>query len=440
MKKLLILVFIFFSLNLLGQETKPTSNFKVLPTYSFSYHTTDSSVWIYKGKVYGWTNLTKKQNGWYAKMLNGVDTVVVYIAPKDTLDIAKYMLHNDSIDITGYFTNAKGLLKVDKNPPITPGTHTKITYDAKGLVTAGSDITTASVPDTVGRRYLTEPQLAALHPAVTLATNSGLTLSTQTLAMGTPSTITASTTNSVTTSTHTHAVTGLQPTITPAALTKTDDTNITLTLSGSPTTALLNATGITAGWSGTLADSRIASASTWNAKQTALNGTGYLYFNGITPSYRNETYSLFNHSHTGSSFSLLNNQWFTSFDSEGNTANLFKISTDGLMTFGQRVAISSLYHTINAGFNDIVNIPLNSSSPSGTEHGVGFNIGRNRILKISGVSDGAGGLSDTLVTIDAMAQFTDRPVVGYFLKCISSSGLAKWMSITGTGTDRKSVV
>ncbi len=44
--------------------------------------------------------------------------------------------------------------------------------------------------------------------------------------------------------------------VTPAALTKTDDTNITLTLGGSPSTALVNATSITAGWTGQLATSR----------------------------------------------------------------------------------------------------------------------------------------------------------------------------------------
>lgn len=41
-----------------------------------------------------------------------------------------------------------------------------------------------------------------------------------------------------------------------SALTEVDDTNVTLTLAGSPTTALLNATSITAGWTGTLAPSR----------------------------------------------------------------------------------------------------------------------------------------------------------------------------------------
>lgn len=44
--------------------------------------------------------------------------------------------------------------------------------------------------------------------------------------------------------------------ITPSALTKVNDTNVTLTLAGSPTTALLQATSITAGWTGLLAITR----------------------------------------------------------------------------------------------------------------------------------------------------------------------------------------
>lgn len=42
----------------------------------------------------------------------------------------------------------------------------------------------------------------------------------------------------------------------PAALTKVDDTNVTLTLGGTPGTALLQAASITAGWTGTLAVAR----------------------------------------------------------------------------------------------------------------------------------------------------------------------------------------
>src|SRR5262245_12837573 len=42
----------------------------------------------------------------------------------------------------------------------------------------------------------------------------------------------------------------------PAALTRVDDTNVTLTLGGTPATALLQAVSLTMGWTGTLAVSR----------------------------------------------------------------------------------------------------------------------------------------------------------------------------------------
>lgn len=65
------------------------------------------------------------------------------------------------------------------------------------------------------------------------------------------------------------------PSFTPSALTKVDDTNVTLTLGGTPATALLQSTSLTLGWTGTLADSRITSATTWNNKVTSLSsGTG----------------------------------------------------------------------------------------------------------------------------------------------------------------------
>jgi hypothetical protein len=44
--------------------------------------------------------------------------------------------------------------------------------------------------------------------------------------------------------------------VTPAALTRVDDTNVTLTLGGTPATALLQATSLTLGWTGTLAVAR----------------------------------------------------------------------------------------------------------------------------------------------------------------------------------------
>lgn len=50
-------------------------------------------------------------------------------------------------------------------------------------------------------------------------------------------------------------------TVTPAALTKADDTNVTATLGGTPSTALLQAVSITLGWNGQLAGTRGGSGS-----------------------------------------------------------------------------------------------------------------------------------------------------------------------------------
>lgn len=65
---------------------------------------------------------------------------------------------------------------------------------------------------------------------------------------------------------------GYQATLTPAALTKVDDTNVTLTLGGTPTTALLQASSLTLGWTGQLGLTRGGTA----ASLTASNG-GVVY-------------------------------------------------------------------------------------------------------------------------------------------------------------------
>jgi hypothetical protein len=70
------------------------------------------------------------------------------------------------------------------------------------------------------------------------------------------------------------------PSVTPSALTKTDDTNVTLALTGTPNSALLQAVNIAVGWSGTLADSRIASASTWNSKVSSIGATSPITSSG----------------------------------------------------------------------------------------------------------------------------------------------------------------
>lgn len=79
-------------------------------------------------------------------------------------------------DISGTLSNQTDLqsaldAKVDENAPITGATKTKITYDAKGLVTAGADATTADISDSTNKRYVTDAQLTVI--SNTSGTNTG---------------------------------------------------------------------------------------------------------------------------------------------------------------------------------------------------------------------------------------------------------------------------
>jgi len=86
----------------------------------------------------------------------------------DTLYAAIVHTHVIS-DITGLQTALDG--KVDENAAITGATKTKITYDAKGLVTAGADATTADIADSSNKRYVTDAQLTVI--GNTSGTNTG---------------------------------------------------------------------------------------------------------------------------------------------------------------------------------------------------------------------------------------------------------------------------
>ena len=78
--------------------------------------------------------------------------------------------------ITGTLSNQTDLQtaldgKVDENTAITGATKTKVTYDAKGLVTAGADATTADIASSTDKRYLTDAQLVVV--GNTSGTNTG---------------------------------------------------------------------------------------------------------------------------------------------------------------------------------------------------------------------------------------------------------------------------
>jgi len=130
-------------------------------------------------------------------------------------------------DTTGVIINRVGTLGIvdsvaHAKTAVTATTAGTVTTNANlsgvitsaGNVTSVGTLTTAAVPDATNYRYCTDAQKTVIGNTsgtntgdVTLATNNGLSLSSQILAMGTPSTLTATTTNAVTTTTHTHAIT-----------------------------------------------------------------------------------------------------------------------------------------------------------------------------------------------------------------------------------------
>lgn len=77
--------------------------------------------------------------------------------------IAGQVLQDGSYDDT--------MALVASNAAISGATKTKITYDAKGLVTSGADATTADIADSTDKRYVTDAQLTVI--GNTSGTNSG---------------------------------------------------------------------------------------------------------------------------------------------------------------------------------------------------------------------------------------------------------------------------
>jgi hypothetical protein len=78
--------------------------------------------------------------------------------------------------VTGTLSNQTDLQtaldgKVDENTAITGATKTKVTYDAKGLVTGGADATTADIADSSNKRYVTDANLTVIQN--TSGTNTG---------------------------------------------------------------------------------------------------------------------------------------------------------------------------------------------------------------------------------------------------------------------------
>jgi hypothetical protein len=99
-----------------------------------------------------------------AKVATGIDAVKIGSGAVDNTEFA--YLNGVTSAIQTQLDS-----KVDENAPITGATKTKITYDAKGLVTAGADATTADIADSLNKRYVTDAQATVI--GNTSGTNTG---------------------------------------------------------------------------------------------------------------------------------------------------------------------------------------------------------------------------------------------------------------------------
>jgi len=106
------------------------------------------------------------------------------------------------------------------------------------------------------------------------------------------------------------------------------------------------------------------------------------------------------------------------------------LSKDNILTPAFTLGIQSLYMVPDAGKVNIADMP-NIRSASGDTLQYNFGIGNVSMLKMRGVANGSGGLSDTTILIPKL-RLTRNAVNGYYLKIIDANGTVKPMPIAVT--------
>lgn len=194
--------------------------------------------------------------------------------------------------------------------------------------------------------------------------------------------------------------------ITPAALTKADDTNVTLTLGGTPATALLQAASLTLGWTGTLAVSRGGSG--------AGTLTGYLKGNGTSAFTASATIPYTDLTGTPTIPTGANPTASVGLAAVNGTATTF-LRSDGAPALSQSISPTwSGNHTFAAGWTVTGALAIGPSSSMSAEFGGGqasiYSLGANSStiggFRISLRSSGFGNSNNLLASTQSGTAIT----------------------------------
>lgn len=210
-----------------------------------------------------------------------------------------------------------------------------------------------------------------------------------------------------------------------AALTKADDTNVTLTLGGSPTTALLAATSITAGWTGILSGTR-GGTGVNNGASTITIGGNVVHSGAFTTTLTvtattNSTLPAGTHTLAGLDVAQT---W--SAVQQLNSGN-FKLAgaTSGLLTINCAVACGTNTLTLPGGTTDFSATGGTSQVVKQTSSGGAFTVGQLAFTDISGTI-ATGQVSGSYTGITGVGTLTAGATGAGFTVALTTS------TVTGT--------
>jgi len=198
---------------------------------------------------------------------------------------------------------------------------------------------------------------------------------------------------------------------TAAALTSGNDTNVTLTLGGTPTTALLHAASITAGWTGTLSGTRGGTGVNNGASTITLGG------------------SLTTSGAFASTFTMTNTTSVT-FPTSGTLATTSQIPSGAALTSGNDTNVTlTLGGSSTTALVNAASITAGwTGTLSGTRGGTGVNNGASTITIGGNVTfSGAFTFTGTLTNTTAVTFPTSGT-----LATTSQLNFISWNDVSGT--------